>query len=108
MTDLEPDTGPSDAEGCLVDAELLDPLVMEVFSMAFGKHSVRMKLLRGGAAWLGRSGQGQSQGQHRGWALDSGQSGRADGNSTLHVGQRPGRPCPLEGQALWEGWLACD
>ena len=40
MTDLEPDTGPSDAEGCLVDAELLDPLVMEVFAMAFGKHSL--------------------------------------------------------------------
>ena len=30
-----------------------------------------MKLLCGGAAWLGRSGQGQSQGQHRGRALDS-------------------------------------
>ena len=40
MTDLEPDTGPSDAEGCLVDAELLGPLVMEVFAMAFGKHSL--------------------------------------------------------------------
>ena len=38
--DLEPDTGPSDTEGCLVDAELLDLLVMEVFSMAFGKHSL--------------------------------------------------------------------
>ena len=40
MIDLEPDTGPSDTEGCLVDAELLDLLVMEVFSMAFGKHSL--------------------------------------------------------------------
>ena len=40
MIDLEPDTGPSNTEGCLVDAELLDPLVMEVFSMAFGKHSL--------------------------------------------------------------------
>ena len=66
-----------------------------------------MKLLCGGAAWLGRSGQGQSQGQHRGRALDSGQSGRADWSSALHVGQRPGRPCPPEGQALWEGCLAC-
>lgn len=40
MTDLEPDYGPSDTEGCLVDAELLDPLVMEVFSVVFGKHSL--------------------------------------------------------------------
>lgn len=41
-----------------------------------------------------------SQGQHRGRALDSGQSGRANGSSALHVGQRPGRPCLPEGQAL--------
>lgn len=40
MTDLEPDYGPSDTEGCLVDAELLDPLVMEVFSVVFGKYSL--------------------------------------------------------------------
>lgn len=49
MTDLEPDYSPSDTEGCLVDAELLDPLVMEVFSVVFGKHLCKNEA----AAWRG-------------------------------------------------------